>query len=34
MNYKNKYYKYKLKYLIAKKKFVGGSKPEDALVIC
>lgn len=24
MNYKNKYYKYKLKYLLAKKKTVGG----------
>ena len=25
MNYKNKYYKYKLKYLLAKKKLVGGN---------
>ena len=29
MNYKNKYYKYKLKYLLAKKKLVGGNKNTD-----
>ena len=29
MNYKNKYYKYKLKYLIAKKNLVGGTNSQN-----
>lgn len=29
MNYKNKYYKYKLKYLLEKKKIVGGIRNVD-----